>query len=103
MAQEGHEPVELRALATGAGAFPDDPDARLTRVVHDLRTPLTVVAGFADLLVRRDDLTPDQRADFLGRIADAAHELQAILDAESASRPRRPAPGLGGDGPPAAA
>ena len=65
---------------------PVDPEARLGQLVHDLRTPLTIVTGFADLLERREDLTDEQRAEYTGRIAEAARELAAILDQERADR-----------------
>ena len=58
-------------------------DDRLVRLVHDLRTPLTVVSGFADLLERhRDKLTDEQRAEYVHRIAAAADDLRRILDEE---------------------
>jgi signal transduction histidine kinase len=68
---------------------PDPVEAERERragLVHDLRTPLTLVSGFADLLVRRDDLTPEQRADFLARIAEAAAEMMRLLDADREER-----------------
>ncbi len=66
--------------------WPRDADERLVRLVHDLRTPLTVVAGFAELLVRRTDLSVQQRDEFTARIAEAARELGGILDSERADR-----------------
>lgn len=64
--------------------------AALRRIVHDGRTPLTVITGFADLLVRDPEaLGPDGQADALRRIAEAATELRGVLDeADEASRPR---------------
>lgn len=60
---------------------------RLLRLVHDLRTPLTVISGFAELLERqRDRLSDEQRDEYVTRIAAAARELGAILDAERAER-----------------
>lgn len=58
-------------------------DERLADLVHDLRTPLTIVLGFADMLRRRgDDLPAEQRAEFVARIDDAARDLKRILDAQ---------------------
>lgn len=65
----------------------DAAEERLVRLVHDLRTPLTVVAGFADLLAARGPgLNEEQRADYCARIADGAGEMRRILDAERAGR-----------------
>lgn len=67
--------------------LPEDPHERLVRLVHDLRTPLTVVGGFADLLeARGEQLSAEQRAEFTARLAEGARELRAILDAERAER-----------------
>jgi signal transduction histidine kinase len=67
-------------------AWPEDPGERLARVVHDVRTPLTIIGGFADMLVRRPDMDEEQRNDFIARIADAARDMRAILDSERADR-----------------
>ena len=64
-----------------------DDDERLVDLVHDLRTPLTIVQGFADLLARRGgSLTDEQREEYVARIAAAAAEMKAILDDERAQR-----------------
>jgi signal transduction histidine kinase len=56
-------------------------DEDLRTLVHDLRTPLTLVSGFSDLLVRRaDDLPAPEREEYLRRIADAAREMRELLD-----------------------
>ena len=56
-------------------------DEELRTLVHDLRTPLTLVSGFSDLLVRRaDDLPAPEREEYLLRIADAAREMRELLD-----------------------
>ena len=52
--------------------WPTDPDERLARLVHDLRTPLTIVQGFAELLDRgHTTLDEERRSEYLGRIAQA--------------------------------
>ena len=57
------------------------PEDELRALVHDLRTPLTLVAGFSDLLVRRaDDLPAPERDEYVRRIADAAREMRELLD-----------------------
>ena len=56
-------------------------EERIRKLVHDLRTPATVISGFADLLERGgDNLTDERRAEYISRIADAARELRDILD-----------------------
>lgn len=66
---------------------PGDADERRARLVHDLRTPLTIVLGFADLLRRRGDaLDAEKRAEMLERIDVAARDMQRILDEDRAER-----------------
>jgi signal transduction histidine kinase len=56
-------------------------DGPLPDLVHDLRTPLAIVAGFAELLQRRaDQLTEEQRADYIDRIREAADRMNELLD-----------------------
>ena len=62
-------------------------DERLVELVHDLRTPLTIVQGFADLLSRRGaTLTEEERTEYVARIAAAANDMKAILDDERSQR-----------------
>ena len=64
-----------------ASGEPGAGDDELRALVHDLRTPLTIVQGFSDLLVRRGaELEPEQRAEYAQRIADAARELRDLVD-----------------------
>jgi signal transduction histidine kinase len=65
----------------------DEQDERLVTLVHDLRTPLTIVQGFADLMTRRGaTLSDEQREEYVSRIAAAAGEMKAILDDERTRR-----------------
>jgi K+-sensing histidine kinase KdpD len=58
-----------------------DADARLGALVHALRTPLTIVEGFADALARRgEDMSREERAEYVERIGDAAREMRDLLD-----------------------
>ena len=59
----------------------------LQTLVHDLRTPLTVVSGFAEILQRRGpDLEQSQRDEYLSRIVEGTQEMRDILDQERATR-----------------
>jgi K+-sensing histidine kinase KdpD len=56
-------------------------EAQLRTLVHALRTPLTIVEGFGDALARRGDaMSDEERAEYLERIVDAAHEMRDLLD-----------------------
>jgi signal transduction histidine kinase len=51
-------------------------------LVHELRSPLAIVDGFAGLLARDGEtLPPEKRIEYAQRIADAAAEMRALLDA----------------------
>jgi signal transduction histidine kinase len=67
--------------------WPDDPHERIARLVHDLRTPLTIVQGFAELLDRGAvTLDDERRAEYVGRIAQASREMRELLDSEREDR-----------------
>jgi signal transduction histidine kinase len=62
-------------------------DDDFVTLLHDLRTPLAIVSGFAELLVNNEStLSPEQRRDYTARIAAAARELLGLLDDERARR-----------------
>ena len=47
---------------------------------HDLRTPLTIVAGFAEVLAADRDISHDDRREFATRIQDAAVDIRKLID-----------------------
>ncbi len=62
-------------------ADPADPDARLSNLVHDLRSPLMVAEGFSQLLEEGDaTMRPEERAEYLRRIRDACRDMRDRLD-----------------------
>ncbi len=56
-----------------------DIDAR-RRLRHDLRTPLTIVAGFAEVLATERPISDAERREFAERIQRAAGEIRALID-----------------------
>jgi signal transduction histidine kinase len=56
-----------------------DAEAR-RRLRHDLRTPLTIVAGFAELLGSDRDISDADRREYAERIQTAAGEIRTLID-----------------------
>jgi signal transduction histidine kinase len=56
------------------------PEEERRRLRHDLRTPLTIVSGFAEVLAADKPVADDKRRDYARRIGEAAEELRAALD-----------------------
>jgi signal transduction histidine kinase len=50
------------------------------RLRHDLRTPLTIVAGFAEVLAADRPLSDADRRDYAARILTAAREIRELID-----------------------
>src|SRR5207253_3970657 len=86
-----HLALSARPLASGAGAamtvFDLGPVRRVeamrrdfvANVSHELKTPLTVVGGFAETLAD-DDVAPADRRRFAETIRANAHRMQRIVD-----------------------
>jgi signal transduction histidine kinase len=60
-----------------AGGLTDD---ELHRLRHDLRSPLVVIGGFAQLLASERDISEEDRRDYAERIHRAAQDLSQIVD-----------------------
>ena len=56
-----------------------DAEAR-RRLRHDLRTPLTIVAGFAEVLAADRPISEADRKEFAKRIQDAAEDIRNLID-----------------------
>jgi signal transduction histidine kinase len=54
---------------------------RTHALAHALRTPIAIIQGFAELLLRDEgELTDEQRRDYAERIRSAAADLRNELD-----------------------
>jgi signal transduction histidine kinase len=51
------------------------------RLRHDLRTPLTIVSGFAEILAADRPVSDEDRRDYAQRIVAAAEEIRELIDA----------------------
>ena len=69
-----------RTAATG-----DDPESRL---IHDLRTPLTSIRAFSEILCHHPELSRAQRPRYLDIILSEGRRLErAIADLEAGTEP----------------
>lgn len=62
--------------------LPDEDAERsqlIRKTAHDVRTPLTSIAGFADLIVE-DDSVPDNAREYAGIIVDEVRKLSGTLE-----------------------
>ena len=55
-------------------------DEALRRLRHDIRSPLVVISGFAQLLAGDRELSKDDRRSYASRIEKAAQDLQQLID-----------------------
>jgi signal transduction histidine kinase len=58
----------------------DLPEDERRRLRHDLRSPLTIVAGFAEVLAGDRPIADESRREYAERILTAAKELRRMLD-----------------------
>ena len=54
-------------------------DELVTNVAHDLRTPLTSILGYLDLLQQKDTLTEEQQQKYLGIVTSKARQLETLI------------------------
>ena len=47
---------------------------------HDLRTPLAIVTGFAEVLAADRQISEADRREFAARIQDAADDIRRLID-----------------------
>jgi signal transduction histidine kinase len=58
----------------------EDVDAARRQLRHDLRTPLTIVAGFAEVLASDRQISDADRREYAERIKTAADEIRSLID-----------------------
>lgn len=73
MRKEMEESNEIRKATEEAK------DELITNVAHDLRTPLTSILGYLDLLTQGDMLTDEQRKKYLGIASAKARQLEILI------------------------
>ena len=51
----------------------------LSNVSHDLRTPITAIRGYAELMLSQDSLSPEQRNSYLTNIVRRSEQMERIV------------------------
>ena len=52
----------------------------IANVSHDLRTPLSIISGYVETLVMKDDLSKEEQNRLLGVVHDASGSLAGLID-----------------------
>ena len=73
MRKDLHETLESQRTAERTK------DELITNVAHDLRTPLTSILGYLDLLTQGDFLTEEQQQKYLGIVSAKARQLETLI------------------------
>ena len=55
-------------------------DDGLGRLRHDLRNPLAIVIGFAEIMASEHTLSDEQQRDLSARVLSAALEMRTLID-----------------------
>jgi signal transduction histidine kinase len=58
----------------------EEAEAARRQLRHDLRTPLTIVAGFAEVLASDRQISDADRREYAERIMTAADEIRSLID-----------------------
>jgi signal transduction histidine kinase len=54
-------------------------DETLRKLRHDLRSPLVVITGFAQLLAGDREISDAERRDYAQRIINASQEMETLM------------------------
>lgn len=55
-------------------------NAMITSLAHDLRTPLTSITGYLDLLANNKDLSDNMRSQYIGVVYNKSKDLEHLID-----------------------
>ena len=71
---------EIQMLLENERTYEQEKDALITNVAHDLRTPLTSVIGYLDLVRKREDLPPEDQKKYISIAYDKAKRLEKLIE-----------------------
>lgn len=72
--------LDLQKLMEMERSLEKQKNELITSVAHDLRTPLTSILGYLELLQRKEDLTEEERNRFIQITYDKSVRLQKLIE-----------------------
>lgn len=71
---------EIRILIESERNYEKEKDALITNVAHDLRTPLTSVIGYLDLVRKKNEWEDEERKRYISIAYDKAKRLEKLIE-----------------------
>lgn len=71
---------EFQMLLENERQYEREKDALITNVAHDLRTPLTSIIGYLDLVRLKDDLSREEQKKYVSVAYDKAKRLEKLIE-----------------------
>lgn len=71
---------EIRFLIESERNYEKEKDALITNVAHDLRTPLTSVIGYLDLVRKKNEWEDEERNRYISIAYDKAKRLEKLIE-----------------------
>lgn len=71
---------EIRLLIESERNYEKEKDALITNVAHDLRTPLTSVIGYLDLVRKKNEWEDEERNRYISIAYDKAKRLEKLIE-----------------------
>lgn len=72
--------MEIRQLIESEHQYEQEKDTLITNVAHDLRTPLTSVIGYLDLVRRNNQLSVEDKQKYVNVAYDKAKRLEKLIE-----------------------
>lgn len=71
---------EIRSLIESERTYEQEKNTLITNVAHDLRTPLTSVIGYLDLVQKQSNLSTEDRTKYISIAYDKAIRLMKLIE-----------------------
>lgn len=72
--------ISLLSLLKNEERTRKESEQMVASLSHDLRTPLTKIIGYLEILTYKKNLTEKEQEIYLGRIAEKAHQMRLLTD-----------------------